>query len=154
MTDRPLTSKQMAAIAMAARSLLRQARCPECSKNGMQGGAGCNWCRERAAIMDGILAAPSDETSASPTVSDWGALGAAQAEIVALKNELTRVRQQQWRIAEAIFENDGIAGHHWAHRIRVTLAGGPDASPELNVTPPSVKTSCFGSSGESHAEKG
>lgn len=58
------TSKTVTALLMAARSSLRQARCPECSRNGMQGGSGCNWCRERAALMDGILSLP-DETKAT-----------------------------------------------------------------------------------------
>lgn len=63
------TSKTMSGLSMAARGLLRQAHCPECHRSGMQSGRGCNWCLERAALMDAILAQPSpDET---PEYRKW-----------------------------------------------------------------------------------
>lgn len=64
------TSKTVTALLMSARSMLRQARCPECQRNGMQGDGRCHWCRERCAVMDAILEQPSDETRAATRTSN------------------------------------------------------------------------------------
>lgn len=54
-------------VRMHARSLLRQARCPECGKRGMDDSEDCAWCDERNELTATYLLADSvHETAADP----------------------------------------------------------------------------------------
>lgn len=46
-------------VRMHARSLLRQARCPECGKRGMDDSEDCAWCDERNELTATYLLADS-----------------------------------------------------------------------------------------------
>lgn len=53
---------------MEARSLLRQAPCPECGKPGYGSDTGsCAWCDQRDKACQAILDMPADETTAPTT---------------------------------------------------------------------------------------
>lgn len=71
MTDsRTSNAVSIDAHMMQARSLLRQAKCPECTRKGMNAevGLGCTWCRERARVQDFLLQSSAHEPRALPEV--------------------------------------------------------------------------------------
>lgn len=52
-------------LSMSARSLLRQAKCPECYYTGSQHSSiNCTWCLERAQLMDNLLQSSQPDDTA------------------------------------------------------------------------------------------
>lgn len=68
-------ASNLTSIPMEARSLLRQAPCPECGKPGYGSDTGsCAWCDQRDKVCQAILDMPADETNGCESIiREWRA---------------------------------------------------------------------------------